>query len=392
MRRLLFQIHLWLGVLAGLYVAIICLTGAALVFRIDLQRALDPHLFAVRAGGPIADPVTVMESVSRAYPQHRLSGVDAPTTLRPAYLAYVTSGAEFKTVLIEPVTAAVLGELPERAAIRALQDLHYNLLAGRTGRTTNGIGAVGILILCTTGLVIWWPGIRTWRPPSPRRWRTSRVWRELHRGVGIWSVAFIAMSAITALSFVFPAGFRSVVNWLSPVTVTRSPQSGEPVPGTPIPSWRQTVERARPFAAGQPVARVVLPVGERGAFLVMFADRSPTPAGSELTAVYLDQYTSERLVTSANARSWGDAVMARTTPWHVGGVGGQAGRVIWFVFGLAPAVLYVTGLMTWWRRVVRPQGRRRVLSRLVRAAGCFLICVICVICGRILSGQPTGAA
>ncbi len=29
---------------------------------------------------------------------------------------------------------------------------------------------------------------------------------------------------------------------------------------------------------GGHVARVVLPFGERGAFLVMFADRSPTPA------------------------------------------------------------------------------------------------------------------
>ena len=338
MRRLLFQLHLWLGLLTGLYVAIICLTGAALVFRIDMQRALYPHLFNPSADGPLADPAAVMESVSRAYPHHRLSGVDAPTTVRPTYLAYVTSDAEFRTVLIDPVTTAVLGELPEHPAIRTLQQLHYNLLGGRTGRTINGIGAIGILILCASGLVIWWPGARA-----------SRGRRTLHRAVGIWSVAFILMFAITALSFVFPAGFRSVVSGLSPVTAMRSPQSGAPS-GTPTPSWPQMLDHARPFAPGQPVARVVLPFGERGAFLVMFADRSPTPAGSELTAVHLDQYTGERLVTSANARSWGDALMARTTPWHVGGVGGQAGRVIWFLFGLAPAVLFVTGLMIWWRR------------------------------------------
>ncbi|MDP2322129.1 MAG: PepSY-associated TM helix domain-containing protein [Acidobacteriota bacterium] len=347
MRRLLLQVHLWLGLLTGLYVAIICLTGAALVFRIDMQRALHPHLFNPSAAGPLADPVAVMESVSRAYPQHRLSGVDAPTTVRPTYLAYVTSDAEFRTVLLDPVTTAVLGELPEHPAIRSLQQLHYNLLGGRTGRTINGIGAFGILILCATGLVIWWPGART-----------SRVWRKLHRAVGIWSVAFIAMSAVTALSFVFPAGFRSVVNGLSPVTAMRSPQSGV-ASGNPTPSWPQLLDHARPFAPGQPIARVVLPFGERGAFLVMFADRSPTPAGSELTAVYLDQHTGERLVASGNARSWGDAVMARMTPWHVGGVGGQPGRVIWFLFGLAPAVLFVTGLLTWWRRVVRPRWSER---------------------------------
>lgn len=343
MRRLLFQLHLWVGLLTGLYVAIICLTGAALVFRIDMQRALYPHLFNPSAAGPLADPVAVMESVSRAYPQHRLSGVDAPTTVRPTYLAYVTSDAEFRTVLIDPVTTAVLGELPEHPAIRTLQQLHYNLLGGRTGRTINGIGAVGILILCATGLVIWWPGARIWQRGSRSQWR------QLHRAIGAWSAAFILMFAVTALSFVFPAGFRAVVNSLSPVTVARSPQSGAPS-GNPTPSWPQMLDRAKSFAPGQPVARVVLPFGERGAFLVMFAKRSPTPASTGLTPVYLDQYTGDRLASDGKARSWGDALMARMTPWHVGGVGGQAGRVIWFVFGMAPAVLFVTGLTTWWRR------------------------------------------
>ena len=85
LRRVVFQIHLWLGLLAGLYVLLISITGAALVFRIDLQRALHPDLFTPRAAGRLADPVAIMERVSRAYPGQRLSGVDAPTTLRPTY-------------------------------------------------------------------------------------------------------------------------------------------------------------------------------------------------------------------------------------------------------------------------------------------------------------------
>lgn len=359
MRRALFQVHLWLGLLTGLYVTVVCVSGAALVFRIDMQKTLNPRLFATSAAGPLADAVAVMDRVSRAYPQHRLSGVEAPTTLRPTYLAYVTSETEFRTVLIDPVSTVVLGELPRHPVIVTLQDLHYNLMGGRTGRTINGAGAFGILMLCATGLVIWWPGAKTWWrgfvgdfPPSRKLWRASRrVMWQLHRAIGIVSVAFIALSAITGLSFAFPRAFRAVVNQVSPISVARSPQSGAPA-NTP-PSWSQMVDRARTFAAGLPVARVVLPFGERGAFLVMFANASPTPAGSELTSVYLDQYTGERLVTAGSSATWGDAVMARMTPWHVGGVGGQAGRFAWFVLGLAPAALFLTGLLVWWQRVVR---------------------------------------
>jgi uncharacterized iron-regulated membrane protein len=354
--RIFLQVHRWLGLAAGLYVVVVCATGAALVFRIDMQRALHPHLFTPSASGPLAEPVAVMESVRRAYPQHRLSGVDAPTTVRPTYLAYVTRDAEFRTVLIDPVTTAVLGELPEHPAIRNLQQLHYNLLGGRTGRTINGMGAFGILIICATGLVIWWPGTAAWRRGFviDLTRDSRRITWELHRAIGAWSVVWLAMFAVTALSFVFPAAFRSIVQALSPVTVARSPQSATPT-GRLAPSWPQMLDRARTAAPGKPVARVVLPVGERGAFLVMFADRSPTPASSRLTSVYLDPYTGERLAHASGARTWGDAVMARMTPWHVGGVGGQAGRVIWFLFGLAPAVLYVTGLLIWWRRVARPR-------------------------------------
>lgn len=366
MRRAIFQLHLWMGLLLGLYVCAVSVTGAALVFRVDLQRALSPHLFVAGAAGPLADPVAVMESVSRAYPQHSLSGVEAPTTRRPVYLAYVTHGSEFVTVLIDPISTRVLGELPAHAAVVALQDLHFNLMAGRTGRLVNGVGAFAILILCATGLVIWWPGRQGWRRALAVDVSRGRLAWRLHRAIGIWSVAVIALSAITGLAFVFPAGFRFVITRGSAVTVTRPPQSTPPTNANPDrPSWSQMVDRARAQAPGMPVARVVLPFGGRGAFLVQFADRSPTPAGSELRAIYLDQYNGDRLAATAASRTWGDAVMASITPLHVGGIGGRAGRWVWFLFGLTPAVLFMTGSIAWWQRVVRP---RRPLASLVSRA------------------------
>ena len=86
----------------GLYIFVVCATGAALVFRIDMQRALHPDLFTPSAEGPPADPVAIMDSVTRAYPGEKLSGIDAPTTARPTYLAYTSSGDRFRTLLLDP--------------------------------------------------------------------------------------------------------------------------------------------------------------------------------------------------------------------------------------------------------------------------------------------------
>lgn len=358
MRRVLLQVHLWVGLIAGVYVLVISVTGAALVFRIDLQRAMHPHLFTPPTAGPLADPVTIMESVSRAYPGRRLSGVDAPTTARPTYLAYVTTPRQFTTVLIDPVSAEVLGELPENSMVRVLQDLHYDLLGGRTGRTLNGLGAAAVVVMCATGVVIWWPGRKTWRRALAidLTRRGHQFWWETHRAIGIWSVVLISMWAITGLYFAFPSFARSLITSVSPLTQNRVPASSAAIADATPPSWREMIAIAQREHPGGHVARVVLPFGERGAFLVMFAGRSPTPAGAELDSVYLDRLSGARLPTDAGPRTIGDTIVRWMAPVHVGSFGGLPIRITWLVFGLMPAVLFVTGFIVWWSRTLRDRA------------------------------------
>ena len=366
LRRVLFQVHLWVGVTAALYVLVVSVTGAALVFRIHLQRAVHPELLTARTDGPQADIVTVLESVREAYPRGRLSGVDAPTTVRPTHLAYVTENGRFHTVLSDPVTAKVLGELPEHSVVRTLQDLHFDLLAGPTGRVLNGVGALCLLLLCLTGLFIWWPGSAGWRRGLVVDWR--RPWRrvtwELHGAVGIWTLVLTAGWAVTGAYFVFPNQFRAAVDWVSPLTTVSPPQSNPDGAGAaPRPTWREMVDLARRAEPDAFVARVVLPATDEASFRVLFADRRPTPLGSRhLRTVHLDQYTGERLASPGPpAATLGDTVMAWIGPLHFGNFGGPGIRFVWLITGLAPGVLAVTGLLLWWTRVVAPRRRRRGL-------------------------------
>jgi uncharacterized iron-regulated membrane protein len=169
------------------------------------------------------------------------------------------------------------------------------------------------------------------------------------------------MWALTGVYFAFPAAFRAVVNRISPITVARTPQSG-PDTHAPAPTWRALVDIARQHApAGGHVARVVLPSTPTAPFLVMFSDVSPTPLGAMLTPVYLDQYTGALLTAPSATTTVGDTIMAWVAPLHVGNFAGNGVRLLWMLLGLAPALLFVTGLTMWWTRVVRPRwigGRR----------------------------------
>ena len=369
LRRALFQVHLWLGVMTGLYIFTVCVTGAALVFRIDMQRALHPELFTPSAAGPAADPVAIMERVTKAYPNERLSGIEAPSTERSTYLAYTSSGDDFRALLFDPVTASMLGEIPKTSFVRTLQDLHFDLLGGRTGRIVNGIGAMVLALMCLTGLVIWWPGRSNWRRGLLIDWRRNwkRINWDMHSAVGFWTVAVISMWAVTGIYFVFPAAFRSAVNQMSSITKVVTPHSNPRAGREPL-SWRALVDEAQRHAPGQQVARVVVPSSEEAAFLVQFSPVRPTPLGAELFSVYLDQYSGVMLTqVAAPARTAGDVIMAWAAPLHVGNFGGDGIRVAWLVLGLSPPLLFGSGFIMWWTRVVR--GRWVRVSRPPAEAG-----------------------
>lgn len=356
-RRALFQVHLWTGLVAGLYLFVVCVTGAALMFRIDMQRAAHPALFTPRAG-PSAQPATVLERVREAFPADEVSFVEAPSRLRPVYLAYLRRGNDFPAVLVDPASGRVLGEVPQQSAIRALQELHFDLLAGRRGRIANGIGAALLLVLSLTGIVIWWPGVANWRRSLKVRWTGNwrRVSWDLHSATGFWTAVLIAMWAVTGIYFAFPAQFRDTVNWISPLTVVVPPASAPSASSAPPPTWRELVDRAQHARPGEHVARMVPPADEKAAFVVMFSKEMPLPGGrADLTPVYLDQYTGAVLKSPDVRRSAGDVVMDWAGWLHTGGFGSNGIRIAWFLLGLAPPLLFATGFTMWWTRVVRPR-------------------------------------
>lgn len=355
-RRVVLQIHLWLGVVAGLYILIISLTGAALVFRIDIQRALHPDLFTPTTGTR-AHPAAILDAVAAAYPDHQISFIDAPTTGRPVYLAYPFKENVYRAVLVDPVTTRVLGEVPERSFARTLQRLHFDLLGGRTGRRINGIGAFVILALCVTGVLLWWQSRSNW----------NRLTWQVHRAIGISTLAFIVLMAVTGLSFTFPSSFRSAVTSLSPTTVVRAPLSDPAGVTASSPTWRELIDRARLRAPGQHVAQVFIPATETAAFRVTFSRVAPTPMGvPALTDVYLDRYTGEALPDPPRPPATaGDLVMRWVAPLHVGSFGGLPIKVAWLVLGLAPPTLFVTGFVIWWTK--GPAGARGSASPLRRS-------------------------
>src|ERR1700719_2450135 len=163
-RQFNFQVHLWVGIILSLYMIVIGVTGAILVFRAELESlsGLRP-CHSIQATEPFADITAVINNVRAAYPKGQIISVLTPTEGEPTFVALVQSiGWNITEIRVaaDPVTGAVLGEFPRNDSwLRVVTRLHETWLIGPGGRRVNGYGAAFLLLLNITGMVVWWPGL-----------------------------------------------------------------------------------------------------------------------------------------------------------------------------------------------------------------------------------------
>ncbi len=379
LRKALFQIHLWTGVALALYVVVIGATGAALVFRPEMQKAAYPAFFTVAraVGQPDADTADIVRELGAKYPGSRLLGIDYPTFRRATYLSYLylTQGDRLLTVFSHPVSGTVLGELPGRSWITRLQDLHFNLFAGSRGRAINGIGALSLMVMFGTGLVVWWPGegrsgrgslTVSFRKGRKGHWSLTRTNWELHSAAGFWLFALLMLWAVTGVEFAFPRQFRRAINAASPLTVVRPPESSprpggaQPAADADLHALINIINRAKAAVPGAKMGRVVLPATDRAPLLVLMAyvDHGDFDTSDEVL-LYFDRYSGQLLQRrdqGLQKQSAGDLVMAWLGPLHTGSFGGPAVQSLWAILALSFPLLAVTGTVMWWNRVVRRRG------------------------------------
>jgi uncharacterized iron-regulated membrane protein len=287
-RRVVVQLHLWVGLALGLYLLLISVTGSISVLRPDVHRWFVPRSVPMEGTRLTGD--ALQEAVRRTYPRYEVTNVferRRPET--PVMVTLQLDGAIVER-LFDPYAARDLGLTypPITEAIEWVVDLHDNLLTGTTGRAVNGVGALLFLMLAITGAVVWWPGVnrlgQSMVPGKPAK--SARFARRLHNAFGIWALALILIWAVTAVYFSFPDPFEATIDYFD----------------------KDLTDGQRP------------------------AD-----------------WLVRGLVNLHFGRSWGMAV-----------------KVAWIAFGLVPAVLFVTGGITWWVRVVQ---RRRPDAAIAQQTG-----------------------
>ncbi len=206
LRRALFQIHLWTGIAAGIYVLAVSVSGSAIVFRRELEKRA-PRIIDARGRAPLSAE-QFQQRVRQAYPSGELLSIVPQRRPDQPYAVVLSHGGRRVERRFDPYTGADLGD-DRRWMDRVLDwltDLHDNLLAGVTGRMLNGLGAFLLVLMSATGGVIWWPGVKNWRRSTRVSWkaRPARLNWDLHSAVGFWCYLFVLTWGISGFCLCFP--------------------------------------------------------------------------------------------------------------------------------------------------------------------------------------------
>lgn len=367
--NLLFVLHSWAGLVTGLLLFIVCFSGAVVVFKHEIDLWANPALRALPPvaslpAGPVA-PDVVLAEVARQHPGSVVDSLGLPDAHVPAYMANVRlgpaeGGARTKLAL-RADTGALIGPVESQLG-QYIRMLHVFLFFGP--RWIVGFLGAAMLVLIGTGFVIHRKVIAEL---FTQRWDRSLrvVMSDLHKSAGIWGLAFHLLIAFTGtwlgLAPVFERGWEYIAKAASgqaPVAKAdraparsggdpspkKSAKASEPVPMASIAAMGVAARQAVP--GFEPSGLSIQKWGRPDAVISFTGNLEHhlySTAGVRFSGV------TGQVMKIQDPRLMGfwSQFNGLMEPLHFGDFGGLGLKWLYFLLGMTPAFLSLTGTVIW---------------------------------------------
>lgn len=354
LRNYLYLLHRYLGLSLGMLLALIGISGSLLVFDHALDKMITPQLRGV-ASGPSEDLQGLLEAAEAAVAPGLIANrIEFPRRAGSPYtVGFRGAEAERRRfeVNVDPqshdiLTAREWGDYP----MSWLYRFHYTLLAGDIGRTVVGFLGLGMLVFCVSGLYLAWPRRGRWRYllRLVRQAGARRFYWDVHRVLGLSIVPVLLLCAVTGVAMIFYNQANALVGSVAEVKSFPSYSVAPRSQRLPLDELVGIVEAQWPQGK---IKRLYLPQNSTDS--VRLSLNLPWEAWSNYGAssVWLDPYSGAVLgVWAAPQLPLGNRILAWVFPLHNADVLGLAGRWLWLVAGLGPALLFASGVYLWWSR------------------------------------------
>jgi uncharacterized iron-regulated membrane protein len=371
-RQLWLKIHRYIGLVLGLELSLVGLTGSLLVFHKAIDAWLNPRLLTTKERGARTSIDNIFAAARAAVPQavgpDASISVHVPSRMDGTYLAWVKIPGEtaedvrWQQVSLDPYTGAVRGvREQDTSLISLLYSLHYTLLLGEWGETAVGISGLLLLLSVFSGVYLWWPRRGKIGQALTINFRAGRTRLnfDLHRVSGLYVGLVLLVVSFSGISMIFPRYAQLMVRMFLPVSDAHRALKSMPQPGrSPIAPSRAIAAASSVFPDADLTSIDLPSMGPEGAYVVRLRQPGEVRKSGGASVVWVDQYRGDILhIRNPRTMSAGDRFLLWQFPLHNGEAFGLPGRIVILLSGLSLPLLYVTGLSIWWRK---HQARTRV--------------------------------
>lgn len=342
-RRLL-VLHRWCGLISAANLAILCVTGALLVFvhEIDTLLATEERAEDVQPG-PIAP---LLHEIVAAHPDHHIGSLRPPHEPGDPYQVALHSDDDFLRLELDPGRGTWRPSIDRGGVTEWLLDLHVHLFLGLPGQILVGLMGTVWFIGTLAGMLLYGP-FSGKRALGQVRAGRRRWWADWHRLLG---AATSAWGLIVGLSGVLLAlSFIPIQAYAYTELKALAPALSEVDGLVSLDQIDEMLETGQAALPSHHMTSLSWPGSTQGdhAFLVL-GHGDGRFGENTFEAVLLRADTGE--VVKVLDLPLVLQVISASGPFHFGNFGGLGGQVLYAGLSLASLGLVVTGILSWWRR------------------------------------------
>lgn len=204
--KLLWRIHHWAGLYAGIVIAVLSLTGALAVFIPEIDLFIQKQYYSVSSTP--SEKLNISKSIAKAQEQYpEMSGLIVDLPEQPGQVAGLNFfvGGDKKLGLqryyffVDAGKDKIVGTRDQQNSLaNYMRQMHVRLYEGNWGRQLVGLGGIALLIVAITGLLIYADFMKKQPYPKIRKGRGVRILlADWHKILGITALAFNFVIAIT---------------------------------------------------------------------------------------------------------------------------------------------------------------------------------------------------
>ena len=338
-RRWCFNLHSFVGMVLGLYLFLMALSGSALVFYDEWQASLMPKLVNTdQAKQEWISLGRLIENSEAAFDKYKVSWIKLSPQKGPI-LVYARRGSDRITLLLNPSTGKVIGRLGR--FIEAVRFFHFDLFRADFGRKLQGAGAMVFLFMAFTGLGLWLFMSSKGKPFNQLKNFDGGVvsFKALHTTGGILLLPMIVIWSVSALYFAYP----NIVKGFLTRTLNDSSSSEVRLlenKAYNLDDISQFVDSLRAGEVERPLWLKVSDVNREYQVL----SKSIDGKGDSISYQFdLEKGSVKRRINSS-AHSPTGQVVAWLKHLHFGDFFGFPIKVLWALFGLGTAGLFCSGI------------------------------------------------